>query len=36
MVHSFPDFFLLQDVSEGGCLFVASSEETRPPPEARR
>ncbi len=28
MIHSFPDFFLLQDVSESGCLFVASSEET--------
>jgi hypothetical protein len=28
MVHSFPDFFSLQDVSEAGCLFVASSEET--------
>ena len=28
MVHSFPDFFLLQDVSDEGCLFVASSEET--------
>ena len=28
VVHSFPDFFLLQDVSDAGCLFVASSEET--------
>ncbi len=28
MVHSFPDFFQLQDVSDAGCLFVASSEET--------
>ena len=28
MIHSFPDFFLLQDVSDEGCLFVASSEET--------
>jgi eukaryotic-like serine/threonine-protein kinase len=29
MVHSFPDFFVLQDISESGCLFVASSEDTR-------
>jgi len=28
MIHSFPDFFFLQDVSDDGCLFVASSEET--------
>ena len=28
MIHSFPDFFFLQDVSDEGCLFVASSEET--------
>jgi serine/threonine protein kinase len=28
MIHSFPDFFTLQDLSEEGCLFVASSEET--------
>jgi eukaryotic-like serine/threonine-protein kinase len=28
LVHSFPDFFLLQDIGEGGCLFVASSEDT--------
>lgn len=28
MIHSFPDFFLLQDIAEGGALFVASSEDT--------
>jgi eukaryotic-like serine/threonine-protein kinase len=28
MVHSFPDFFLLQDIGDGGALFVASSEDT--------
>ena len=28
MVHSFPDFFLLQDISDNGCLFVAAAEET--------
>ena len=28
MIHSFSDFFLLQDIAEGGTLFVASSEDT--------
>ena len=28
MIHSFPEFFALQDISDAGCLFVAGSEET--------
>jgi tRNA A-37 threonylcarbamoyl transferase component Bud32 len=28
LIHSFPDFFLLQDIGDGACLFVASSEDT--------
>jgi len=29
LIHTFPDVFVLQDVGDDGCLFVASSEDTR-------